>query len=115
MKPEWDLTITISNPVFRVIRWVRTHLLVHRWNRDAKTWMRELVDSSPDPERAFFYWSQLVWQELWSCVHHGIKMGPEEFEWLCKRRGFDERQTAYLRERLQGLSLWDDKPLGAPK
>jgi hypothetical protein len=52
-----------------------------------------------------FYWSQLVWQEVWMYISLAVQVDWDEYEALCKRRGFDAMMREYLAAMLIHVGL----------
>lgn len=52
-----------------------------------------------------FMWSQLVWQEIGMWIREGKQVNKDEFNWMVKRRGFDNYMENYLKELLKYVSL----------
>lgn len=71
------------------------------WN-ERLGYIVEQIEASDDKNAATFKWGQLVWQEVVMYIGLGT---VEDFQWLCKRRGFDAPQRKILREVLEHVGL----------
>jgi len=78
-----------------VVRWFRMRRACAKWNADIPL-ILAMADANKD---GAFKWGQLVWQEVWMYIGLAKQVEPDEFDGLCKRRGFD----AMMREYLAGM------------
>jgi len=99
MKKKW--TITIPNPLALWLLWRRLNKAAKKWNADVE---RIRCDAATTPDGTF-KWSQLVWQEIDMYILLGEQVQPEEFEYLCKRRGFTPAMCVYLKEMMVSVGL----------
>jgi hypothetical protein len=96
-----------------IIRWFRVRKAVAKWNAD-RYLLRAMAERHAD---GVFYWGQLVFQEIHMYITLGKQVQQEEFNVLCRRRGFDAMMRAYLSAMLKhvglGRLLPDDPSAGA--
>ena len=86
-----------------------TKKLLDWWNERADD-VEARIEAAPDSEDSkdtYFYWSQLVWQELGMWENLGNMVGDSEMDFMVNRRGFTPDQRAFLVEGLTHLGLWD--------
>ena len=85
----------------RIVRWFRMRRAVAKWNADIPLIMAMAAAN----EDGAWKWSQLVWQEAWMYISLAKQVEPEEFDWLCNRRGFDAMMRKYLEGMLRHVGL----------
>ncbi len=81
----------------------RLNKAIKKWNKDIgsiKIYMK--LSQKDDP---YFYWKQLVWQEIDMYIKLGEQVTKEDFNCLIKRRGFDKYMINYLREMIIYVGL----------
>ena len=99
---------------------------VEKWNGDEeriKEYVKELEKTRKDD--AYFYWNQLVWQEILMYIsivsrngtldHEGnytfATIDRDDIEYICKRRGFGDNERNYLYEMIVHLGIrFEDGP-----
>jgi hypothetical protein len=85
--------------------------LVRKRLRDVVDWwnartdmMLDVVRRADDPDREYFKWSQLVWQEIVMFIQLG-KVDADDLDWICARRGFSDLQRKVLEDALRHVGL----------
>ncbi len=85
----------------RIVRWFRNRKAVAKWNADIP-----LIEAMAEHHKdGGFKWSQLVWQEVWMYISLAAQVDHDEYDVLCKRRGFDAMMRAYLSVMLIHVGL----------
>lgn len=81
--------------------------LVDWWNHKLFEIILVRIRLSDDPKDTFFFWGQLVWQELrmWESIGKSVNSGDLDF--IVNRRGFSMFQRQFLIEGLENLGLWE--------
>jgi len=84
---------------------------VNKWNGDLEYIEAQVKSMNEDPARlgkvysGHFCWSQMVWQECRMYAQLGAPVSVQEFNWLCKTRGFTTEQREYLKAMINHLEL----------
>lgn len=76
---------------------------IKKWNRDIEiitTYINTCQKDNP-----YFYWKQLVWQEINMYIRLDEQVTKKAFQCLVKRRGFDKYMVNYLREMIIYVGL----------
>ena len=99
----------LKNPLYnhRMAKYVK------KWNSDRPYIKRCITEDKIALENAglsekanrYFYWNQLINQEIAMDIKINKKVTTEDFIWLCDRRGFTVNERNYLRSMLQYLKL----------
>jgi hypothetical protein len=79
--------------------------LVAWWNARVSE-MADRIQAAPEGSKdTYFYWSQLVWQELemWEMLGH--RVDDDGFEFIANCRDFTPFQREFLEEGLTHLGL----------
>lgn len=84
------------------------HKKIVAWWNEQIPMMEADIKSSADPSAETFKWSQLVWQEIAMYNQIGEQVDADEFDWLCKRRGFSDLQRKTLAEALALTGLYKE-------
>lgn len=80
----------------------------HRIKKAIKKWTDDvslIAVMAKHNEDGCFKWGQLVWQEIWMYAKLREQVDPKEFYELCKRRGFDQFMSEYLRIMLKHIGI----------
>jgi hypothetical protein len=80
--------------------------LVSWWNEQLPHIMEQVAVDDAAGKKGRFEWGQMVWQELEMWEKLGEPVGPDELEWIVKRRGFNAVKSAFLLRGLRHLGLW---------
>lgn len=106
---------SIPKEKFSLIKWFHNFFLhrklkkaIIRWNKDLpyiKSRCAKYKKAYPTEDGREFYWHQLVWQEISMYIMLNKKIAPNEFAWLCNRRGFTLEEQNYLQSMMQYVGL----------
>lgn len=83
---------------------------VKKWNNDVHSellhkFMEEEKESWKKEASIFFYWSQLVWQEIDAWCMDAKQVKQDDFDFICNRRGFDQLMRSYLFKMVKYIGL----------
>lgn len=78
-------------------------LAVEKWNADIPTLDKYILEAE-DKTYEYFMWT-LVWQEVVMYILLYRQVEFEDFQVIVDRRGFNEIQTAYLKEMLIHIGI----------
>ena len=99
----------LKNPLYKY----RINKYVKKWNSDIP-YINECIAEDKlylethgmaEKSDRYFYWKQLVTQEIEMYIKINKKVTTDDFVWLCKRRGFTINEQSYLHYMLQYLRL----------
>jgi hypothetical protein len=65
-------------------------------------WVRAKIKRNP---KTAFHWNQIVTQELIMWADIAVPVSKDEFECMCKRRGFSRAQKQFLVDGLTAIGL----------
>ena len=84
-----------------IIRNRRRIKFVKRWNND----LDYIWEETKKTKDGHFKWRQLVTQEIEMWINLKEQVTPEDFSFICQRRGFNEAMKKYLKNMLIYLGI----------
>jgi hypothetical protein len=79
----------------------RFQLAREKWATD----IGYILEQASAEDHGDFMWGQVVMQEIHMYISLGEQVQPQEFNWLCLRRGFSPEMRGYLTDMLVHVGL----------